>query len=123
MRLLLFSGLENHRLSQRFFQTYVSDYYEKIGEYITKRMETGEFRKVNSNLAARGFLGMLVYHSMVQDIFGGSRFQSFDFHDVARELTDIWLQGMLAEGNGAREDARSEPQQLDDWARIPKEKE
>ena len=97
MRLLLFSGLENHRLSHRFFQTYVSDYYDKLGDFIQKRIAAGEFREVNPHLAARGFLGMLVYHSMVQDIFGGSRFQTFDLHDVAQQLTDIWLKGMLAD--------------------------
>lgn len=110
MRLLLFSGLENHRLSQRFFQTYVSDYYEKLGEFIQHRVEAGEFRKVNPQLAARGFLGMLVYHSMVQDIFGGSRFQSFDLHVVAENLTDIWLRGILAENSEVRrEGSASEP--------------
>src|SRR5690242_19236259 len=80
MRLLLFSALENHRLSHRFFQTYVSDYYDVLSEYIRQRIAAGEFRKVNPQLAARGFLGMLVYHSMIQDIFGGSHFQSFDLH-------------------------------------------
>lgn len=110
MRLLLFSGLENHRLSQRFFQTYVSDYYEKLGDFIQRRIAAGEFRKVNPQLAARGFLGMLVYHSMVQDIFGGSRFQSFDLHVVAENLTDIWLRGILAENTDARrEGSASEP--------------
>lgn len=97
MRLLLFSALENHRLSHRFFQTYVSDYYDILSEFIRQRIAGGEFRKVNPQLAARGFLGMLVYHSMIQDIFGGSHFQSFDLHQVAEEMTDVWLRGMLAE--------------------------
>jgi AcrR family transcriptional regulator len=110
MRLLLFSGLENHRLSQRFFQTYISDYYEKLGEFIQKRVSAGEFRKVNPQLAARGLLGMLVYHSMVQDIFGGSRFQSFDLHEVAENLTDIWLRGMMNEkAEVRREGSTPEP--------------
>lgn len=96
-RLLLFSALENHRLSQRFFQTYVADYYEILSEHIRSRIAAGEFRKINPQIAARGFLGMLVYHSMVQNIFGGNRFQRLDPHDVAENLTDLWLTGMLAE--------------------------
>jgi AcrR family transcriptional regulator len=109
MRLLLFSGLENHRLSQRFFETYIVDYYQILSEHIRKRIASGEFRKVNPQIAARGLLGMLVYHSMVQDIFGASRFQTFDLHDVAEDLTDIWLRGMLAEeGRGKREGSASD---------------
>ncbi len=102
MRLLLFSALENHRLSQRFFQTYVADYYEILSEYIRGKIATGEFRKLNPQIAARGFLGMLVYHSLVQDVFGANRFQSFDLREVAENLTNIWLKGMLADESGGR---------------------
>jgi AcrR family transcriptional regulator len=94
-RLLFFTALENHRLSHRFFQSYVADYYEILGDYIQQRMDTGEFRKLDPQLAARGFLGMVVYHSLIQDLFGGSNFQKYDIREVAETMTDIWLQGML----------------------------
>jgi AcrR family transcriptional regulator len=94
-RLLLFSALENHRLSQRFFQSYVADYYEVLGDYIQQRIEAGEFRKLDAQLAARGFLGMIVYHSLIQDLFGGNKFHAYDAREVAESMTDIWLQGML----------------------------
>ncbi len=96
MRLLLFSALENHRLSQRFFQTYVADYYMMLAEYIRRHVESGEFRQVDPMLAARGYLGMLVYHSLVQDLFGGSKFQNYDLRAVSETMTDIWLQGVIA---------------------------
>lgn len=94
-RLLLYSALENHRLSQRFFQSYVADYYVILGDYIQKRVNDGEFRQVDPQLAARGFLGMIVYHSLIQDLFGGSKFHAYDVREVAESMTDIWLQGML----------------------------
>jgi TetR/AcrR family transcriptional regulator len=94
-RLLLFSGLENHRLSQRFFRTYVAGYYEILADHIRERVRSGEFRDVDPLLAARGFLGMVVYHSWVQELFGGKRYQKFDNQKVSRTLADIWLAGML----------------------------
>jgi len=94
-RLLLYSALENHRLSQRFFQSYVADYYEILGDYIQKRINDEEFRPVDPQLAARGFLGMIVYHSLIQDLFGGNKFQTYDLREVAESMADIWLQGML----------------------------
>lgn len=93
-RLLLFSALENQRRSQRFFQTYVIEYYELIAEYIRRRIAEGAFRSVNPLLAARGFVGMVVYHSLIQEIFGGKRYQEFDVKEVSVTLTDIWLGGM-----------------------------
>jgi AcrR family transcriptional regulator len=103
-RLLLFSALENHRLSQRFFRTYLAEYYEVLADHIRAGIAAGQFRAVDPMLAARGFFGMMVYHSWVQELFGWKRLQAFDNAEVARTLTDIWLAGMLpgsASGNGA----------------------
>jgi AcrR family transcriptional regulator len=93
-RLLLFSALENQRRSQRFFQTHVATYYELIADYIRKRINDGAFRSVNPLLAARGFVGMVVYHSQIQEIYGAKRYQDFDVKEVSETLTDIWLGGM-----------------------------
>lgn len=93
-RLLLFSALENQRRSQRFLQTHVVAYYELIAKYIQARIEAGAFRAVNPRLAARGFVGMVVYHSLVQEIYGAKRYQDFDLKEVSETLTDIWLGGM-----------------------------
>ena len=100
MRLLLFSALENHRLSHRFFQTYVADYYLMLGDFIQRNIDSGSFRAADAKLAARGFLGMLVYHSLVQDLFGGSKFQNYDLRLVAETMTDTWLSGMLSNSDG-----------------------
>jgi AcrR family transcriptional regulator len=103
-RLLLYSALENHRLSHRFFGTFVAGYYEVLADYIQRRTKEGIFREVDPLLAARGFLGMLVYHSWVQDLFGGRRYQDLSVQHVSRTLADLWLQGMLRPtgANGTR---------------------
>ncbi|HYG99400.1 MAG TPA: TetR/AcrR family transcriptional regulator [Terriglobales bacterium] len=94
-RLLLFSALENHRLSHRFFQTHIAEVYEKLSEYIRERIADGTFRKVDPLIAARSFLGMLVYHYMIQELFGGKKYLKLDRSAVAESLVDIWLNGML----------------------------
>jgi AcrR family transcriptional regulator len=96
-RLLFFSALESHDLAERFFETYIAKYYEVLAKHISRGIEAGEFRKVNPTLAARGFLGMVVYHFQIQELFGGKRYQKFDHREVAECLTDIWLTGVKAE--------------------------
>lgn len=93
-RLLWFSALENHTLSERFFRTYVAVYYEALADYIRRRIREGRFRKIDPLLAARGFLGMVVYHFLVQELFGGEKYQQFVPEEVARTLAAIWLAGM-----------------------------
>ena len=94
-RLLFFSALENHRLSHRFFRTYIAERYEALEQFIRRRIRAGTFRRVDPLLAARGFLGMVVYHFLIQELFGGKRYQKFQPRQVAATLTDIWLEGML----------------------------
>src|SRR5262245_61986393 len=61
-RLLLFSALENHKLSHRFFRTYISEYYEVVAQRIRERISSGRFRNMDPLLAARSFIGMFFYH-------------------------------------------------------------
>ena len=93
-RLLLFSALENQQRSQRFFQTHVVAYYELIAEYIGGGSSKERFARSIPLLAARGFVGMIVYHSLIQEIYGAKRYQEFDVKEVSETLTDIWLGGM-----------------------------
>ena len=95
-RLLLFSALNHHRLSHRFFRRHVASYYEALAQHIRERIRAGEFRRVDPLLAARGFLGMVVYHFLIQELFGGRRYQKFETRRVCRTLTEIWLEGMRA---------------------------
>lgn len=95
-RLLLFSGLENHRLARRFFKNYVARYYQILAGHVERRIRQGVFRRVDPLLAARGFMGMVFYHIMVQELFGGGFFQKFDPEVVSAELADIWLRGVMA---------------------------
>lgn len=110
-RMLLYSALENHKLSQRFFRTYVSGYYDLLADFIRRRIAEGRFRVVDPLLAARGFLGMVIYHSWVQELFGGKRYQKFDVQQVSQTLAEIWLQGMLASPGGA---SQPQPTKSDD---------
>ena len=93
-RLLLFTALEKHELSDRFFRTHVSGYFELLAEYIRRNIEQGRFRRVDPLLAARSFIGMVFHHFHVQELYDGKRFQQFDLHEVSRTLVDIWLRGV-----------------------------
>jgi hypothetical protein len=95
-RLLLFSALENHKLSQRFFQVHIAELYEALAQYIRTQMRAGAFRSdVDPLLAARGFWGMVVYHFLIQELFGGKQYQEISIDDASFAIADMWLKGML----------------------------
>jgi AcrR family transcriptional regulator len=101
-RLLLFSALEHHQLSKRFFHTHTAEKYELLAQYIGKQIEAGTFRRVDPLLAARSFWGMVIYHFMVQDLFGAREYQDIDIDEASRTLAGIWFDGMLPRVSTAR---------------------
>lgn len=106
-RLLLFSGLESHRLARRFFRTYMARYYQLLASHIERRIAEGVFRRVDPILAARSFIGMIFYHILVQELFGGGFYQKFDPETVSAEVADIWLHGVMAPDRGIPRHARA----------------
>jgi AcrR family transcriptional regulator len=101
-RLLLYSALEKHELSERFFRNYIANYFEVMARFVREGMSSGRFRKVDPLLAARGFLGMVVYHSWIQELYRGKEIQDFDLHNVSRTLAEIWLHGVQADKKNGR---------------------
>jgi AcrR family transcriptional regulator len=97
IRMMLFTALENHKLSSRFFHTHIADAYELLADYIRGEIGAGRFRDVDPLLAAKGFFGMFVYHFMVQELFEGRKYRNNEIEEVSETLTDIWLRGMVAE--------------------------
>jgi TetR/AcrR family transcriptional regulator len=98
-RLLLFTALERHELSSEFFRKNVAQQYERLAQYIRRRIDEGGFRQVDATLAARGFLGMVIYHYLIQELFGGRKEREYDPGEAGRELAEIWLRGMVVSTN------------------------
>ncbi len=101
-RLFLYSALEHHHLSRRLFRTYFARYHEVLADYIRARVREGSFRPVDPLLAARGFLGMVFHHYQVQELFGGRCYRRYDLRRVSQALTDLWLEGVRANGRPLR---------------------
>jgi AcrR family transcriptional regulator len=92
MRLLLFSALEGHQLSDMFVASMTAR--NPIANYIQRRIDEGVFRPVNAQLAARSFFGMFASFVMWQEIFGLKKTQSYDREEVVRTFVSIFLKGM-----------------------------
>jgi hypothetical protein len=69
LRLLLFSALEGHNLSDMFFRNQHRVFYDYLAGYIERRMREGAFRRIDPLLAARAFVGLVVHHRLLHEIF------------------------------------------------------
>jgi AcrR family transcriptional regulator len=92
-RLLLYSGLEGHKLSQLFMETQVRPVYQLLSDYISRRAKEGAFRRGNSMVLVRAFLGMVSHHSLIQRIYGDP-FLHKSNKEVAKEFAQVFLHGV-----------------------------
>ncbi|MGH7232488.1 MAG: TetR/AcrR family transcriptional regulator [Nitrospiraceae bacterium] len=69
LRLLLFSALEGHELSDMFFLSQHRMFYDYLSNYIDRRIRDGAFRPVDPLVVARAFMGMVAHHRLLHEIF------------------------------------------------------
>ncbi len=92
LRLLLFSALEGHELSDMFFRQQYSVFYDLLSSHIARRIEDGTFRPVDPLLAARAFFGIIVHHRLLHDIFGLPMHRTHE--DTVEEYVSLFLNGL-----------------------------
>ncbi len=96
MRLLFYSALDEHELSQIFFDEFVAHIYEFFSSYISKRQKDGAMRdNVEPRVVVRAFVGMLIHHSLNSILWDKKR-RLLDISDeqAAHEFTTILLAGV-----------------------------
>lgn len=93
LRLLLFSALEGHELSEMFFGKHHKVFYDHLASYIRTRIDDGAFRPVDPLLAARAFIGMVVHHRLLHEIFEVPMHQSHE--DTVSTYVDLFLTGLI----------------------------
>lgn len=96
LKLLMFSALEGHKLSDIFIRTRGMETLDYLAKHISKLIKQGSFKKVNVHLAARAFLGMILHYSMTQEVYGMKKFFKIPIKKVVNIFVDIFFEGMEA---------------------------
>jgi len=94
MRLLLFSALEGHALSDMFFRSRVKRVDEFLSRYIADRVAAGAFRPVEPLQAAWNFIGMIAYHLLYREVFGQKPPPHLTTERAIDQMVDLFLKGV-----------------------------
>jgi AcrR family transcriptional regulator len=95
MRLLLFSALEGHDLSDIFFHSAASDVKNRVRRYIKQRIADGAFRAIDPAVAARAFVGMVMHQAQARHVFRGDDLKLSN-RNLADRFVEIFLHGVSA---------------------------
>lgn len=94
-RLLLHSALEEHELAQMFWEKFVTRVYSSLGTYIHARQREGAISAVEPALVIRAFIGMVMHHSLNNNLWDRKRtLLNISNKTAAREFAKILLQGV-----------------------------
>lgn len=95
-RLLLYSALEEHELAQMFWERTVLQIYGVLSSYINERQRDGAFRDVNPYAVVRAFVGMIIHHSLNNNLWDKQRtLLNISNAEAAVEFTEILLGGIV----------------------------
>ena len=95
LRLLYFSALEGHQLSDIFYANHEIKKVMKLVDYIRLRTSQGAFRELDPFLVARAFTGMFYTYVTAQHLFDAGRYYPRATHDeVIKDFLSIFLNGI-----------------------------
>lgn len=95
LRLMMHSALENHDLARMFFESFITEVYDRLSGYIRQRQSDGVFREIEPKVAVRAFIGMFVHHSLNNILWDKEqKLLKISNEDAAREFAEILLRGI-----------------------------
>ena len=101
-RLLLHSALEKHELAQMFFDQIVRHVYDFLGNYIRVRQRDGAFIEIDPAIVVRCFIGMVMHHSLNNNLWDPDRrLLNISNESAAKLFTDILLNGITVKTNAS----------------------
>jgi AcrR family transcriptional regulator len=94
-RLVLYSSLERHELSELFFDRAIAALYQLVAGFIRRRARAGALRKLDAETAARGLIGMFHYHGLIGMLYP-NRIRRPNRKKLVNEITTLFLAGVCA---------------------------
>jgi len=93
IRLILFSALEKHELSELCFERHAQVIYSIVIEYLKRQMKAGTVRKLDPTLAARVFVGT-VHHYCIFELHFGFKIVRASRKRAVENMVGIFLNGI-----------------------------
>lgn len=96
LRLIFFSALEGHALSDMIFRSRVQQLDDFLRRYIAKRVAEGAFRRLDPLQAAWNFVGMVGHYIQLQELFGQKPPPYLTVEVAVEEMISLFMGGCRA---------------------------
>ncbi|HEY5744054.1 MAG TPA: TetR/AcrR family transcriptional regulator [Terrimicrobiaceae bacterium] len=93
LRLYYHSALEDHALSDAFYDQFVSRFVSLVEQLILRGIKENRFRNVDVSVAARAFTGMLRSYFLTNELFPRHALKG-DAKEVSLSFCELFLNGV-----------------------------
>jgi AcrR family transcriptional regulator len=93
-RMMLFSSLENHRLSRLFYKQRLP-LIEFLESIFAERVRINEIKPFAPTILARAFFGMIHHYILVNDIFKAKRYYPGTSNEIIKNYIAIFTKGIM----------------------------
>ncbi len=101
LKLLLHSGLESNQLADEIFSEHKKRLIDYVAYEIAERVKKGAFRKVDPELAAQAFMGMLMDYALSRTILQREEYRNRPTKEVADAFVQMFFEGICKDGKPA----------------------
>jgi AcrR family transcriptional regulator len=95
--------------ARRFLEAVVLPANGAFAAFLDERVQSGELRRLDTFVAARAFVGMLVMFVWTQHALGGDRLRPLDDRAITETGSELFLRGALATPQAPRAPRRRGP--------------
>jgi AcrR family transcriptional regulator len=96
LRAMLAEALRSQEFAVVFYRTFILGGRKLFVEFLEERTERGEIRSdLDVDAAAASYLSSLIMSLILLELFGGKSVEQFEDERLAREMSDLFLRGVL----------------------------
>ncbi len=93
IRLLLFSSLEGHELSDLFFTRVGMGFFDLVTRYLERRMKAGALRRGDAQIIARALIGVFANQGLMRTLHP-KRIRKASRRKLVDEIVSVFLYGL-----------------------------
>jgi AcrR family transcriptional regulator len=95
VRLLMFSALEQHELSEFFYETYSKAFFDEVIQYFELRIAAGAFQAIDPRIAAHTLISIAAHYALSRIIFNHCpTLSDITQEQISEAAVDIFLEGI-----------------------------
>ena len=98
LKITLYEAQFFPELKNKFIEEVALNIFTPLENFIENKSNTGEFKDINPQIAARSFAGMIVAFIAWENILQAGEYQSFDKIEVIENVLEIFLSGIKQTG-------------------------